>query len=373
MTFNMNKDIMTEVDSVNKEEWSELLWEFDDATIYQTWSYASIMYGPDNVSHIILKKNNNIIAIAQTGIRYFPQLGTATANVHWGPLWHKKNTPATQDNFDKILKAIVNEYGIKRGFLLRIWPFQFENDDRSIKTVLRRNKLTLNSLAPSYRTLRLNLKPRIEDLRKNLDQKWRNQLNRAEKTPFVITEGSDDTLFKTFMRLQGEMYNRKKYSTGVNYEQYRLINSDLPASQKMNIMVCKYENEPVAVSICSAIGDTGIYLLGATGNKGMRLNGSNLLQWQMIKWLQKRGCSYYDLGGIDPESNPGVYHFKCGIAGKAGTDEKFIGQYIFHNNIQSHLLNIVIQTTNKFKEILKSARKSPILKNIQSRLPEYKK
>ena len=66
-------------------------------------------------------------------------------------------------------------------------------------------------------------------------------------------------------------------------------------------MVCEYEGEPIAVSICSAIGDTGIYLLGASGDKGMNLNGSNLLQWQMIEWLKEQGCHWYDLGGINPK------------------------------------------------------------------------
>jgi lipid II:glycine glycyltransferase (peptidoglycan interpeptide bridge formation enzyme) len=27
------------------------------------------------------------------------------------------------------------------------------------------------------------------------------------------------------------------------------------------------------------------------------------------------GCEQYDLGGIDPDNNPGVYHFKKGIGG----------------------------------------------------------
>jgi lipid II:glycine glycyltransferase (peptidoglycan interpeptide bridge formation enzyme) len=164
-------------------------------------------------------------------------------------------------------------------------------------------------------------------------------------------------LYKVFLALQGEMFERKKYVSGVDYKQYRLIQNDLPLLQKMKIVVCEYENEPIAVSICSAIGDTGIYLLGATGNKGMRLNGSNLLQWRMIKWLKERGCLYYDLGGIDPEANPGVYRFKCGIAGKIGRDEKHIGQYVFHNNIKAHLLNIAINTTRNIQKRLQTIRK----------------
>jgi lipid II:glycine glycyltransferase (peptidoglycan interpeptide bridge formation enzyme) len=35
----------------------------------------------------------------------------------------------------------------------------------------------------------------------------------------------------------------------------------------------------------------------------------------MIKWLKEHGFKYYDLGGIDPDINPGVYHFKKGLSG----------------------------------------------------------
>jgi lipid II:glycine glycyltransferase (peptidoglycan interpeptide bridge formation enzyme) len=59
----------------------------------------------------------------------------------------------------------------------------------------------------------------------------------------------------------------------------------------------------------------GIYLLGATSEAGLNSKGAYLLQWSMIKWLKENGFKYYDLGGIDPDRNPGVYHFKKGVSG----------------------------------------------------------
>src|SRR5208282_2405952 len=57
------------------------------------------------------------------------------------------------------------------------------------------------------------------------------------------------------------------------------------------------------------------YLLGATRTEGMKSKGAYLLQWTLIKWLKESGFKWYDLGGIDPEGNPGVYHFKRGFSG----------------------------------------------------------
>ena len=72
---------------------------------------------------------------------------------------------------------------------------------------------------------------------------------------------------------------------------------------------------PVAGPVASAMGDTAIYLLGATSDEGLKSKGAYLLQWTLIKWLKENGFRWYDLGGIDPERNPGVYHFKRGLSG----------------------------------------------------------
>jgi hypothetical protein len=63
------------------------------------------------------------------------------------------------------------------------------------------------------------------------------------------------------------------------------------------------------------MGDSAIYLLGATSDSGLKAKGSYLLQWSVIRWLKENGVKWYDLGGIDPERNPGVYSFKRGLSG----------------------------------------------------------
>ena len=109
----------------------------------------------------------------------------------------------------------------------------------------------------------------------------------------------------------------------VDYEEFREIQKELPVPLKMKIMLCEYEGEPINAAICTAIGNTGIYLLGASGAKGLKLKGAYLLQWQMIRWFKERNCRWYDVGGINPDKNPGVFHFKAGLSGK---DVRHIGQ-----------------------------------------------
>jgi hypothetical protein len=63
------------------------------------------------------------------------------------------------------------------------------------------------------------------------------------------------------------------------------------------------------------LGDTCVYLLGATSEAGLETRAAYLLQWNTILLAKERGIRWYDLGGVDPEGNPGVYHFKRGVGG----------------------------------------------------------
>ena len=42
-----------EVDRVKEAEWSELMSRFDDANIYQTWSYGAVRWQQKNLSHLV--------------------------------------------------------------------------------------------------------------------------------------------------------------------------------------------------------------------------------------------------------------------------------------------------------------------------------
>ncbi|HUN55337.1 MAG TPA: peptidoglycan bridge formation glycyltransferase FemA/FemB family protein [Smithella sp.] len=327
------------VDQISKIEWEQLLLEFDDATIYQTWSYGVIRWGRSNLSHMVLKQKGEIIAAAQLRIIKIPLLGAGIAYVTWGPLWRRRNQSITADIFRHVINALKEEYVIRRGLLLRIRPNVFKKESTDIISILDETGFKKNENAQPYRTLMLDLSSTANNIRKALDQKWRNQLNRAEKNNLIIQEGTGDELYHKFLILQKEMHERKKYIPGVDYDEFRKIQKDLPKTLKMIILICTFEEKVLSATICSMIGDTGIYLLGATGNEGMKTKGAYLSQWRIIEIMKASGCHFYDLGGIDPDDNPGVYHFKSGISRK---EAYHIGQFEFcQNPLSSFFVNLI--------------------------------
>ena len=226
-----------------------------------------------------------------------------------------------------LIRALKEEYAIKRGYLLRCYPHIMGDDKVLARDTMESEGLMHVPAMGAYRTLVLDLSPPIEELRKNLLQKWRYNLKKAEKNGLEVVEGTNAELYQIFLKLMPEMLERKRLNIGIDFQKFGLVQEALPEHLKMRIMVCVANREPVCAIVCSAIGASGVYLLGASGNKGIGLNGSYLLHWRMLQWLKENGFRSYDLGGIDPLRNPGGYQFKMGIAGRDGKDEELLGEF----------------------------------------------
>jgi lipid II:glycine glycyltransferase (peptidoglycan interpeptide bridge formation enzyme) len=330
-----SEDYTVSVDQISKIEWEQLLLEFDDATIYQTWSYGAIRWGQANLSHIVIKHKGKIIAAAQLRIVKIPLLKAGIAYLPWGPMWRRQGQEVNIAVFQKIITALKEEYVIKQGLLLRIHPNVIEENSEAIISILNKAGFQKKIKIKPYRTLMLDLSSTMPEIRKSLDQKWRNQLNRAEKNNLKIIEGNGDALYQIFLDLQEEMHDRKKYIPGVDYNEFRDIQKDLPEQLKMIVLICEYEGKALTATVGSLIGNAGIYLLGATGNEGMKMKGAYLLQWRLIEMMKESRYKCYDLGGIDPEDNLGVYHFKSGISRREACH---IGQFEISQNNFSRLI-----------------------------------
>jgi lipid II:glycine glycyltransferase (peptidoglycan interpeptide bridge formation enzyme) len=310
-------EYQVEADRITAPDWSRLLQEFEDANLYQTWSYGAIHWGEKNLSHLILRRHGQVAGMA--GIRLIrPRLlPGGVAYMRWGPVCQLRGRELDLETLRQMASALRAEYVQKRGLFLRILPNAFAGSPRAdiFHAAFSQFSTAKSGSSGPDRTIVLNLAPTLEQLRKALDQKWRNQLNRAEKNNLAIIEGDGPEHYQMFLKLYQDMWSRKKFDTSVDVGEFRRICADLPAGLRLRILICQDKGVPVSGIVCSALGKMGIYLLGATSEAGLNSKGAYLLQWTMIKWLRDNGFKYYDLGGIDPDRNPGVHHFKKGFSG----------------------------------------------------------
>ena len=322
-----------EIDNLDKELWHSNLEGFSDANIYQTWSYEAVNSSEKNLSHLLLRKEGKVVAAAQVRIVKIPVIGIGVAYVRWGPMWRLQGEISNIEVFSQAVRALRNEYACSRRLVVRILPLLFHDQVDLFESILVQEGYVHPPHEEPQRTLIMDFNRSLEELRKGLDQKWRNRLNRGERNNLKIIEGFDDDLFKLFLEMYGEMHDRKNFLETVDVHQFRLIQRDLPQLFKMKIFIAFSDGKPAVGVICCGIGDMGLYLFGATNDAGLSAQGSYVLQWKALNWLKEKGAAWYNLNGIDPITNPGTYHFKTGMCGKNGKDVKYLGSYDAFNGV----------------------------------------
>ena len=323
----LEPDYAVETDNIDKETWSRILLEFDDANIYQTWSYGAVRWGEKNLSHLLLRKEGEIVAAAQARIVKLPVLPGGIAYIRWGGMWQRKGRPRDPEVFRRMIFALRREYADRRGLFLRMLPNVMDKDAQEMIEILQEQGFARGTPPEGGRTLYIDLRYSLEELRANMKSGWRKQLNRAERSGLALVEASDAELFEMFAAVYREMHNRKGFTEYVDIDEYRLIQQDLGDALKMKIMACRSNGDMHAAFMFSALGNMGLALLGASGAAGLNSGSSHYLQWKAIEWLKTNGYQWYDLGGYNPERVPGTAYFKSGLAGKNGIDAGPIGQF----------------------------------------------
>lgn len=352
----LDKGFTAEVDKIEKDDWNNLLLEFQDASIYQTWSWGVIRWGRENLSHLVLKNNDRIVSIGQLRIMKLPSILNGFAYMNWGPIWRRKNEPANIIYMKNMVKALYSEYVKKRGYILRVLPKIIEDDQTTmIRKIFEEEQFHFKP--DPTRTIVMDLTPTIDELRKNLSKSWKRSLNFAEKQNLDIIEGSDDKICNSVLNLSEQMINRKKYYDG-DQTDLIAVHKDLPESHKLKINICVKDKEPVAALGWPTIGSIGFPFVGGTGEKALSLKASFLLWWEMIKYYKDNGFIGCDLAGINPKSNPGGYFFKKNLAGKKYQEKiHYIGQFDACENRLAFLLLKFFDSLREFRRILSTKLK----------------
>jgi lipid II:glycine glycyltransferase (peptidoglycan interpeptide bridge formation enzyme) len=321
-----SNDYTVETDKLDKHRWYDIIQRFDDASLTQTWSYGAARWGQGNLSHVLLKRNGEIVAAAQVVIRKIPLLGTGLAHIKRGPLWQLRGTQRNLQTLRRMLRALRDVYEVRRSLLLRIFPAT-EDGTGIIRSVFKEEgfKRDLDIGTPS--TALIDLSHSLEELRRSLRPTWRRNLVLAERNRLTIKHGVSDELLEVFSKLYIEMLYRKQITGVVDIRHFVEMQKTLPEALKIRVLICEHQGVPIAGLAVPHLGNTAQNLLAATGDKGLDLRGSYLLQWRMLEWLKGHGCRWYDLDGINHREYPGISRFKIGFAGDLGVEAEYLGQF----------------------------------------------
>jgi hypothetical protein len=152
--------------------------------------------------------------------------------------------------------------------------------------------------------------------------KWRRNLRIAQRTDvsiLICSEPNPDQLRAVFAEMEARKNLRELFSTE------KLRKFFQTAGESVLFLECRDSNgELLAFRAAIVAGNRASDYFAATSEKGRDLRISYLLFTEMVRHLKSKGVIIYDLGGIDPKANPGVYTFKKGTGAK---EVEFLGEW----------------------------------------------
>jgi len=233
------------------------------------------------------------------------------AELYRGPLWLGEPQSGW---WPCVLTRIRQAYPGGFGRWLRFLPEAADKGDGAIQA--RMTGAGFRQVGTGYRTIRLDLRPTLEQLRASLAANWRSHLKVGERQGLTIEVDREAKSLPWLL----ERYQAHKRALGYNGPSpalaVRLRNRLRHSDGAFLLRAFAGETEPVAAILLLSHGNAATYLIGWSGPLGRRLQAHTVLLWRGVETLKSIGIGWFDLGGLHPIAAPGVTAFKRGLGGE---------------------------------------------------------
>lgn len=283
--------------------WAVHLAEFSDQHYMQTWAWGDHRshFGWRPIRYAAENESGKVVALVQFLVRGYPG-GVGIVWVPGGPIgevaaWAETLLDAARKASD--LRHIVLKMNVLRAY-------------RAEDALVMRMYGWLRTTNPLTSGLSM-----LWDISREADARmaattknWRHNLKRSEKYGLTV-ERWDKPDVKEITALYAEMEQLKGLSEQVGERATESISRTL--GESLLVYRCLNEHgKMIALRACVLLGNQGWDLMAASGNVARKNYASYATLWGMVNECHARGVRYYDLAGVDPQSNKGVWDFKRG-------------------------------------------------------------
>ncbi len=307
----------TIIEHLNESRWQELAGLFLDHNYRQLWPFSrasAARLGAD-VEFVAITRGDNVLGLAGIRVKRTPVFNTGIAYLNGGPLV-RRGTETDAERLLICMRTLVSEYVQNRQLIFRVnAPLGPPGWNETQNDLFAGVGFLPSVSGKSYWTIIVDINRDLNDIRKTFTHHWRTNLNNAEKMGINIRMGTGPEMFNDFSGLYAQLLDRKQFTVDLDAVFHAEVQNELKGTDQFLVSLAEFKGKPVGGYISSMLGDTCVLLLGASSQQGLDLRASYLLQWFTLQEARKRSCRWYDLGGIDPERNPGVYRFKKGMGG----------------------------------------------------------
>jgi len=160
----------------------------------------------------------------------------------------------------------------------------------------------------TYRGHSLLLEPEPEKMFARLESSVRRSVRKAEKNGVKVEISQSMEAVKLFYSLQCR--TRRKH--GLPPQPvifFRNIFEHILSKNQGMVAIAISNQRPVAASVYLMMGAQAVYKFGASDETCQHLRGSNLVMWEAMKWLARRGFTVLNLGRTSLH-NEGLRRFK---------------------------------------------------------------
>lgn len=203
------------------------------------------------------------------------------------------------------------------------------------------------AISAPYRTIWIDLSMGEEALWKRLHKQWRYHVRVSRRDGVVVEETRDPEVVSEFYDLCLKLSKTKGFSLpGSETLIKRILTRDPWEDTESKLFVARYNGVLAAGVSVLRCGPSIHYIWGATDRTYGKHYVGEAVQWGVIEWAIAEGLTRYDLEGINPEKNPGVYKFKRRMGGE---EIQLSGQVGYPLNLQGKLALSFKQRSVKHK------------------------
>ena len=296
----------------NQTEWDEFVTAHPDANFLQSWDFYEFYFsrGFDIVRRGIYDENNQLVGV------YAGEVEPAKRGRHLaiagGPIFDWTN----QEIKNLIFSDMKQQAKKLKCTFVRVRP-QLQNTPENAKIF---QQLGFRK-APMYLSVEfagvLNLENSEEEILKNMRQRLRRALRKAEKNQIAIEKTSDPKAIHDFYQI--ELQTAKRHDFYAFSEDF--LTKQFAAFAKNDeavLYIAKLNGEILAENFMIFYGNEASYHYGVSSELGTKYSGAPLLHMEAMRDARKRGIKRYNFWGIVDENDTkhrfyGVSVFKRGF------------------------------------------------------------
>ena len=306
------EDIELKWGTATRDQWQEWMRQACRSNLLQSWAYGEAKTKVEGwrVHRGEFRVHGDTVAFVQV-------LEKRVAGVL--RVFRMNRGPLFMENPGEPMKAqILTILSDELGNIWRARFFSFAAEmPLSGRTILMLEQLGGRHFRPiNWGSVWIDLSKELHQLRIELDGKWRNMLSFAERNDICCEVDSGADSFEWITKKSQQLMQGRgvdSIPTSLYHEFQRELNKE---GNPPLVFRALWNNKIVAGICVVPHGVAATYLMGWNGEQGRKLKANQFLLWQAITHLKQGGFRWFDLGGIDEESAPGISKFKSGMNGE---------------------------------------------------------